>query len=206
MKIIVIGAPCGGTSMVTRLLEKCGMYLGESLGSENIEFRRINELILEQNSFDWRIPIPKTLKLSSEIKEQMCEFSLSFDQNYQVGWKSPRATFTFHLWTKALAPEKVRILWVIRPWKETARSIEKFQMKHRKETISGIRMARNLTQGVIRNLRGQNWIGTYYPNYFINWRQELEKIVNFLDLKIPADDSIIKNYIDEKLYHERIAK
>lgn len=200
MKIIVIGAPCGGTSMVTRLLEKCGMYLGKSRGSENIEFRRINELILKQNSFNWRIPIPKVLKLSSKIEKQMRNFSLSFDQKHPVGWKSPRATFTFHLWAKALAPEEVHVIWVIRPWQETAISIEKLQ----KGVPDGMKMARNLTQCVIRNLRGQNWMGTYYPNYFINWRQELEKITKFLGLKIPADDSIIENYIDEKLYHERI--
>lgn len=122
--IIVIGMHRSGTSMVTRILERMGLFMGwrkDRVNSEAIFFWRLNEWALSQTGFGWDRP-PTSIEWPEDpLLLQMMEAGVHealaglgmieywgpvrfFAQHSSGcklgpwGWKDPRNTLTLPLW------------------------------------------------------------------------------------------------------------
>jgi hypothetical protein len=97
-----------GTSCLTRMLQRAGMFLGGDLmdevacsnlegHAESQEVVRINDRLLELSGGAWD-RVPPTLRGDEQSAEQMRAFLQTLDGHPVAGWKDPRTTLTFPLW------------------------------------------------------------------------------------------------------------
>jgi len=194
--------------MIAGALKLCGLYLGTNLITglhdnpkghfEDRAFVRINAEIIEQNAGKWSQP-PDRITTWPEMERKMKSFAQSWPKDRVVGWKDPRACLTVHLWRKAIEPEELRAVLVLRPVQEIALSLKKrngfpFQ-KSRKLTRLYMEKAK-------KNLKEIPYIETHYHRYFNGWREELKKVCSFLGLSIQHESSI-NRFIDRRLWHCR---
>jgi len=101
MKIFILGMHRSGTSMVTGILNKCGLYLGSNLlmGArdnptghfEDRRFINLNNQILKRNGGSWHNPPEKIIRWP---RVEMKDFVNSWDIGRLVGWKDPRTCIT----------------------------------------------------------------------------------------------------------------
>ena len=148
--IIVIGMHRSGTSVLTRSLERLGLFLGnhKDPNHEALFFLRLNRWILQQSGGSWDHPAPvRDLIRHEEVSKAVIDhltFSLKspgsvsflgwrFYFRYRRidrldihwGWKDPRNTFTLPLWLKVF-PE-ARIVYIERHGADVANSLLKRQ-------------------------------------------------------------------------------
>ena len=110
--------PRSGTSLVTQLLHRCGLYLGppDDLMPaaadnpdgywENLRFVRLNERLLAASGGTWFAP-PQTLRPTREIAADARSILASFHGRDPWGWKDPRNAVTLPFWKSLLASMKV---------------------------------------------------------------------------------------------------
>ncbi len=130
--IIIIGMHRSGTSLVSRMLETMGLFVGKKKDENNeaIFFQELNDWILHQSRGAWDYPQPvKQLFRNAEIRasvEDYIKFMLNsprvisflgwkkylryrspFRLDIPWGWKDPRNTFTLPLWLDLFPDAKV---------------------------------------------------------------------------------------------------
>ncbi len=144
--VIVIGMHRSGTTMVTQMLERLGLFVGRAK-DDNWEahfFRRLNDWVLWQCGVSWDEPVgSRWLAHAPRVREQACDYlELSLRSPRVVsylgaarwarartpyrlaepwGWKDPRNTFTLPLWMQ-LFP-RARIVHVFRHGVDVANSL-----------------------------------------------------------------------------------
>ena len=142
--VIISGMHRSGTSMVTNILHKLGLTIGEKLDSnhESIFFQRINIWMMSLLASSWDSP-KNFNKLDLEVKKnimiQLNELlnsrtnSLYFGWSSIIkkgsfskisrpwGWKDPRNTFTSSIW-KEVFPD-LKTIYIIRHPIDTAESL-----------------------------------------------------------------------------------
>ena len=116
MPICIAGMHRSGTSMVTRLLQGCGLFLGpkEELGFdsndgephyENVRFVALNDEILNRQGGSWNNPPefsagwerrPEVETLTRQAKKLIKRLTV---QHYW-GWKDPRNSLTLPFWRR----------------------------------------------------------------------------------------------------------
>ena len=131
--IVIIGMHRSGTSMVTRMLESLGLFVGAKKDS-NCEakfFQRINRWLLDQTGSSWDNPQPIHYLLNNrEVRAKTSDYIARFLlkspravsflgwRNYlrhrdvrkldaPWGWKDPRNTFTLPLWLDVFPGAKI---------------------------------------------------------------------------------------------------
>src|SRR5258706_14429387 len=123
MPVCVAGMHRSGTSMVARLLNLCGYYLGpdeefalpaaDNPGGfwENARFVDINERILGALGGGWDCPPRDLEKVASEgLNSLQSEARLLIDEMNQHapwGWKDPRSSLTLPFWNSVLTTKLV---------------------------------------------------------------------------------------------------
>ncbi|MDP1865956.1 MAG: sulfotransferase [Bradyrhizobium sp.] len=129
--VIFIGMHRSGTSMLGRLLESLGLFVGVSKDENNeaIFFQDINVWLLSQSGANWDVPGPIDYLWNNEEVLQLVEGyvrnrigsprSLQFlgirryaaggfaSLNSAWGWKDPRNTFTLPMWLRIFPEAKV---------------------------------------------------------------------------------------------------
>lgn len=131
--IVIIGMHRSGTSLLSRLLEALGLFLGKTKDEnhEAIFFQAINEWLLRQTGAAWDNPGPLRYLLDNpEIREKTVDyirrsllgsprtFSYLGWMNYlrrrrisglprPWGWKDPRSTFTLPVWLDIFPSAKI---------------------------------------------------------------------------------------------------
>lgn len=145
--VIIIGMHRSGTSMVTRALERLGLFVGrrKDENHEAVLFQRINDWILCQAGASWDNPAPvERLLKEQRIRSHLAEFvpailssrnvvsymglwsylqhGSPFGLTHKWGWKDPRNTFTLPVWLD-IFPE-ARVLHVMRHGVDVAKSLE----------------------------------------------------------------------------------
>lgn len=130
--IIIIGMHRSGTSLVTRLLEQLGLFVGQRKDENNeaLFFQKLNDWLLCQSGGAWDQPSPiRLLHADAEVRPLVLDHlrgmmsgpavreylglrrSLScrslFDLDYPWGWKDPRNTFSLPLWLDIFPGAKV---------------------------------------------------------------------------------------------------
>jgi len=125
--IIVIGMHRSGTSMMVKILENFGVFMGNDKehNEESLFFIELNDWILNQSYASWDdpenykylsdgaketlIPIIKNRLNSYHRKKYFGRKQPTSFFNYDLpwGWKDPRNTFTIDIWQKIFGDVKI---------------------------------------------------------------------------------------------------
>lgn len=145
--IIVIGMHRSGTSMITRLLEELGLFVGvrKDANHEAVFFNKINEWLISQSDAAWDHPEPfHYLVANEEIRglatdyisrylirsprtvmflgwEKFQRYGTPLNLDIPWGWKSPLNTYTLPLWLDLFPNAKV--LHIFRHGVDVAQSL-----------------------------------------------------------------------------------
>ncbi|HQV69654.1 MAG TPA: glycosyltransferase [Thermoflexales bacterium] len=117
MPICITGMHRSGTSMIARMLNICGVYLGKPDELmppaadnpdgfwEHLGFRQLNDDILALNGAAWDFPPNPGLPINSDpdINSRATKLVKNFSSWQIWGWKDPRVSLTLPLWNN-LAP------------------------------------------------------------------------------------------------------
>ena len=132
--IIITGMHRSGTSLLSRIIEYNGIFLGsyKDINNESIYFQNINKWLMSINSSSWDNPSSfldsinsdnfkintKKLGLIINSKSNFKYFGLKniiinknfFTYNKMWGWKDPRNIFTLPFWLELFPDSKVIIV------------------------------------------------------------------------------------------------
>ncbi|MDO8140539.1 MAG: sulfotransferase [Candidatus Brocadiales bacterium] len=144
--IIILGMHRSGTTMLSKLLEQFGLFVGSKKeeNDESLFFYKINEWLLRQANASWDNPRNFNF-INDEFKKKVIkalEFHLKGFRRYEYlglkkflkykdirnldfpwGWKDPRNTFTIDLW-KEIFPD-AKLLHIYRNPIDVAESLRK---------------------------------------------------------------------------------
>lgn len=215
--VYIAGMHRSGTSLVARLLNLCGVYLGPEeellLPSpenpegfwESKEFVRLNEGILKALGCDWDyLPqLPENWETSQEILpfiEKAQKLVEKFERYPVWGWKDPRNSLTVPFWKRILPDLKVVIC--LRNPMEVAHSLSKRgSLSH----TFALNLWQTYHRQLLATLQDHEYIVTHYRSYLIDPVSELQRMLAFLDLA-PADEAIRDacKTIQPKLAHHSV--
>ena len=138
VQLIVVGFHRSGTSLVTNLLQRAGLFVGEHLLGAmpsnrygHFEDREVLELhreILADHGTGWQVDSPTSFSLSSEHWRRMGEYvQKRTSQHRNWGFKDPRVCLFLGVW-RYLMPD-AKFLIVYRDPGECVRSLETRQAR-----------------------------------------------------------------------------
>jgi GT2 family glycosyltransferase len=191
--LCIAGAHRSGTSMLTRLLHTCGLYLGpenELMPAqadnpdgfwEHLGFVALNEELLNELGGAWDLP-PKSdenfqgrrldpLRMKARLLIE------GFDSAGTWGWKDPRNCLTLPFWQSLLPGLKTLI--VVRNPLEVAHS-----MRERNGTSYsfGLRLWEIYNRRLIETAGKRTQIVAHYDAFFKDAESELRRITHFAGL------------------------
>lgn len=163
--LIMIGMHRSGTSMVARMLEALGIFVGSDKESnhESMLFLETNEWLLRQGGGAWDVPGPIDHLLADTATRDLvveylrhflggprsasylgwCRY-LSYRSVFRIdepwAWKDPRSTFTLPIWLE-LFPT-ARVVYIERHGIDVASSLRRRQNKLREEARRRFRARR----------------------------------------------------------------
>lgn len=130
--IIIIGMHRSGTTMITEMLQRLGLFVGENLdrNSESAFFIQLNDWLLDQCAGKWDRPIVMDALTANPQLECLVTDYLRYmlknlpvvkyvganrflrgdvpeNANFCWGWKDPRNTFTLPVWLNIFPQAKV---------------------------------------------------------------------------------------------------
>ncbi len=201
MPICIAGMHRSGTSLIARLLNLCGVYLGQEnelmpAGPanpegywENIYFSRINDSILERLEAGWDWP-PEVAKgwendrRFEDLRLQAQELVARLNSHGLWGWKDPRNSVTLPFW-QSIIPDLQVVLCVRNPL-EVAESLSR---RGSSSILFGLRLWQIYNQRLISDASRQVGVVTHYDAYFRDPRAELRRVLALLGMS--ASDEVI---------------
>lgn len=199
MAICIAGMHRAGTSLVARLLQDCGLYLGpeEELGFdvrngerhwENVRFVALNEKILNRLGGSW--DNPPTFPVGWECKPEVEGLVLPAMKLIAMlgrdhpfwGWKDPRNSLTIPFWRR-LIPELTVVICVRNPL-ETYRSL---QARGDSIAIGAAQLWLTYYRKLLAALPREKRLVTHYESYFQAPCAELQRVANAINLKVSED-------------------
>jgi 4-hydroxyphenylpyruvate dioxygenase len=191
--ICIAGAHRSGTSMVTRLLHGCGLYLGpkEALMPpqadnpdgfwEHLGFVALNDELLEALGGAWDLPPKTNENLSDErldpVRMKARLLIEGFESEQIWGWKDPRNSLTLPFWEDLLPGLKTLI--IVRNPLEVAYSMRK---RNGTSYAFGLRLWEIYNRRLIEAASKRERLFTHYDLFFENAEKELQRIANFIGL------------------------
>jgi GT2 family glycosyltransferase/glycosyltransferase involved in cell wall biosynthesis len=191
--ICIAGAHRSGTSMLTRLLHACGLYLGPESALmppqadnpegfwEHLGFVAVNDELLNELGGAWDLP-PKADENFSDPRLDPLRMKArllieGFNSATVWGWKDPRNSLTLPFWHDVLPGLKTLI--IVRNPLEAAHS-----MRERNGTSYsfGLRLWEIYNQRLIETTNEQDRLVTHYDLFFENAETELLRIAHFIGL------------------------
>src|SRR6266516_1624913 len=186
--VCIAGAHRSGTSMLTRLLHACGLYLGpenELMPAqadnpdgfwEHLGFVALNDELLNELGGAWDLP-PKadenfTDRGLDHFRVKARLLIEGFDSASVWGWKDPRNSLTLLFWQDLLPGMKTLIM--VRNPLEAAHS-----MRERNGTSYslGLRLWEIYNRRVIEAVDEKDRLVTHYDSFFRDAESELRRIV-----------------------------
>lgn len=211
--ICIIGMHRSGTSMVARLLNLCGLYLGQAeqlfgpnSGNpeghfEHTGFISIDDALLQHFGGSWDYPPQlesgwhraRSLEtLVSDAKSLVA----TFPSAALWGWKEPRTTLLLPFW-KLIVPN-LRFVICIRNPLEVAKSLAK---RNGMTIEQGAYLWNRYLRAAIRDTDGCARIFTFYDDFFIDVFAEIERLIRFCNLPCPNECSLLQDAISSELRH-----
>jgi len=200
MPICIAGMHRSGTSMVTRLLNLCGVYLGpesdlaavasfdnEAGFWENRQFVRVNEEVLARLGGGWDLPpaVTEGWEMGDEIaelREEAAELIRQFSPYERWGWKDPRNTLMLPFW-KRLIPD-LKILVCLRSPVEVADSL---YQRAGSSYAFGMDLCLKYYQRLLATTQPAERVVTHYNAYFFNPQAELRRVLGLLEIPAPSE-------------------
>ena len=195
--LCIAGAHRSGTSMVTRLLHRCGLDLGPERDLmpaapdnpegfwENLRFVALNDEVLNAAGAAWDLPPAKDQEFAGpQFEPQRMKAKLlaeSFRPESTWGWKDPRNCLTLPFW-KSVLPG-LRFLIIVRNPLEVAYSM------HRRNGTSyalGLRLWEIYNRRVLACAPPEKRLITSYQAFFERPEQELERLAGFAGIGTPS--------------------
>lgn len=203
--VCIAGMHRSGTSMVARVLNLCGLFLGEESDLlpawldnqegywENMHFLNINEKILFTIRGGW--DFPPNVKPGWENSHQLDQYRREAQQLIKSmephplwGWKDPRNSLTLPFWQQ-LIPD-LKVIVCLRDPHEIAMSLSR---RGSSSEIFSMHLWQIYYQQVIGNVKQLKWIITHYDAFLYDGKAELRRLLAFLNLA--ADDQQIDEAI-----------
>src|SRR5436190_15658023 len=191
--ICIAGAHRSGTSMLTRLLHGCGLYLGPKDALmppqadnpdgfwEHLGFVGLNDELLDALGGAWDLPPKTNENLSDErldVLRTKARLLIEVFQSAQIwGWKDPRNSLTLPFWEDLLPGLKTLI--IVRNPLEVAYSMRK---RNGTSYAFGLRLWEIYNRRLIEAAGKHDRLLTHYDLFFENAEKELQRIANFVGL------------------------
>lgn len=221
MPVTILGAHRSGTSMLCRLLNLCGVYLGntsellmERLGNptgcwEHVVFARFNTMILTHLGGTLEDPpaFPADWLDDPEIQSIRADASAFVGDSFgahgeQWGWKDPQTTLTLPFW-RQIVPD-LRAVIIIRNPLDVAASVQ-IHDGGRATERKALALWQCYTEAALRNTRPEDRFVVFYEDFFAQPRQALEPVLAWLGLPPVAPGSALESelerFVDPSLKH-----
>lgn len=217
--ICILGMHRSGTSMLARILNIGGVYLGEPSNLsgrsesnakghwENKEVLRINEEILRRLGGSWDNP-PKLVNgwednaNLDDLRVRAVEFSKQMNAMSDVWcFKDPRTCITISFWKKVI-PDMLYVI-PVRSSLDVAWSLRK---RDGISLLKGIYLWTIYWSSILNGVRDEKRIFSIYGNYFSDWRNELGRVMNFINdesVSYNGKEDLIREFISPELVHNR---
>ena len=214
MAIIVTGMHRSGTSMITRLLNLCGMNLGAGdrlIGAhadnlagfwENRDVVAVNDAILKALGGNWdNIPaLPDGWEGNGALEPVRTvagNLAAQFADHKRWGWKDPRFSLTLPFWMPLLDGPKIVIC--LRPPEDVAESL---LQRNGLPLEVGLKLWHDYNLSLLAATKPQQRIVTAYDLFFADPEQELQRLVRWLGWEVPdAEISVACRSIQADLRH-----
>jgi GT2 family glycosyltransferase/glycosyltransferase involved in cell wall biosynthesis len=191
--ICIAGAHRSGTSMLTRLLHGCGLYVGPKDALmppqadnpdgfwEHLGFVALNDELLDALGGAWDLPPKTSENLSDERLDQLrmkARLLIEGFHSAQIwGWKDPRNSLTLPFWEDLLPGLKTLI--IVRNPLEAAYSMRK---RNGTSYAFGLRLWEIYNRRLIETAGKRDRLFTHYDLFFEKAEKELQRIANFIGL------------------------
>ncbi len=196
MIVCITGMHRSGTSMVARLLNLCGVYLGPDADIyppaadntegfwENKNFVEINNAILEELGGSWDFPPVMnagwhTSPQFAALKTRAQELIHQFDGHKTWGWKDPRCSLTMPFW-QALIPD-LKVAVCLRNPYEVAQSLSR---RGYASNAFSYNLWQSYHESLLSAVPAENRIITHYESYFLESKTELKRLLDFIELPV----------------------
>jgi len=192
--VCIAGAHRSGTSMVTRLLHRCGLYLGLERDLmppaadnpdgfwEHLCFVRLNDEILNTAGAAWDLPPRNNQDFNGELLQtQRIKAELLIDDFVDQpiwGWKDPRNSLTLPFWQKLLPGLKTVV--ILRHPLEVAYSMHK---RNGTSYALGLRLWEIYNRRLLTHNKSNQFLFTHYSTFFDDPSTELRRIASFVGLE-----------------------
>ena len=200
--VFIAGMHRSGTSMVARLLNRCGVYLGpehvlSALQPDNLEgywenekFVLFNDEVLSALGGGWDCPpnVEAGWEKSDRVSDflpRAFELIEQFSTDGAWGWKDPRNSLTFPFWNELIPSMKVVIC--VRNPLDVAHSLLR---RNNSSPALAYHLWMEHNQRIMLSTKPENRIITHYDTYFRDPRSELTRILNFLELEVSESNLI----------------
>jgi glycosyltransferase involved in cell wall biosynthesis len=201
--------------MVTRLLNRCGLYLGEAndllrpAGDnpagywENTHFSVLNEKILARLGGAWDVPPPMAAGWESQaglaaLRAEAKQLVDHFQAYPTWGWKDPRNSLTLPFW-KSVIPDLKVVICLRQPlavaWSLNARG--------QSSLLFGLALWLSYNRAWLSTPL-EECVVTHYDAYFNDPARELRRVVSGLGLEV-SDEALVAacHSVAAPLRHQR---
>lgn len=218
--VIVMGMHRSGTSLLTRILEDFGIFMGNNQdgNSESHFFQYLNRWMFQQAGARWDFPIHIEGLLSDELFTNLvtdylrkCVYGpkliryfgikksfavLRQKQTFSWGWKDPRNVYTIPFWL-TIFPE-AKIIYIERHGVDVASSLVKRCKKYEQLSIGNLKedkwsyISYSRQKGLMHSFRCNNLDGafTLWENYVIEARKNLQNMNSTEVFRIKFEDLV----------------
>lgn len=201
MPVCIAGMARSGTSLCTRMLNLCGMYLGEEADLlppapdnpdgfwENARLVEINEALLNLYGGAWDHPPTLPPEDDSEpfahLRAKAEAVLETFAGHEPWGWKDPRNSLTLPFWLRYFPDMKVVIC--LRNPLEVAQSLYRRSWY---STELSLTLWHIYNQRLLGAIPPERRIITHYDRYFEDPEAEIRRVLDFLALPV-ADERLV---------------
>ena len=198
--ILICGMHRSGTSLVTQMLETCGLYLGTTdqllpvHSTDNptgyweyqsaVEFA--DEILLKMGC-SWETPgisIPDTWLMNIDLNEEEQKvikiFKPLMDSGKIWGWKDPRITLLLPFW-KTMFPNLKLVICLRNPLEVAFSLSKRFGATH-VDFEKALELWRDYYEILNRTMFGTQYLITHYELFFYDSEKELRRICEFSGL------------------------
>ncbi len=196
--VCIAGAHRSGTSMLTRLLHRCGLYLGAESDLmpaaednpdgfwEHLRFVRLNDEILNAVGAAWDLPPREKERFAApDLQPMRIKARLLLEEfaGHPIWvWKDPRNSLTLPFW-QSLLPELKTVIIVRNPL-EVAYSMNK---RNGTSYALGLRLWEIYNRRLFAETDPEKRLLTSYAAFFEDPANELRRITNFAGMESGAD-------------------
>lgn len=214
MPLCIAGMHRSGTSMITRMLNLCGVYLGEDsemLGStpsnpkghwENVSMMNINRELLLTFGGAWDFPPDlrygwEKRRWVNPVRRKALDYAKRFDGRELWGWKDPRNSLTIPFW-RSCFPD-LKVLVCVRNPMDVARSLRK---RGASSFVFGVELWMDYHDRLLRDTDPSTRLVTHFDSFFADPGTELGRIFSWLGVPLDREKrTAAENSVSKSLHH-----